>query len=93
MTKSSTAYEYSLLASLIWLLKLEISPEVVAKLWMTMRSDRALWQVINDALSSANEMSIPPSTRISRTISRAQLFDGSYDGRKMDEGGGRAQNQ
>jgi hypothetical protein len=55
---------------------------VLPKLWMTMENDRALWQLLNDALSSANEMSISLSMRISPTISRAQLFDGSYDGRK-----------
>jgi hypothetical protein len=58
-----------------------------------MKNDRALWQLLSDALSSANEMSISVSVRIRPTISRARLFDGSYDGRKVDEAGTRAQNQ
>ena len=61
--------------------------ERLVQVWMTMRNDRALWQLLNDALSSANERSISVSTRIRPTISRARFFDGSCDGRNSRRSG------
>lgn len=49
---------------------------------MAVKNDRPLWQLLDDALSSANEMSISLLMRISPAISIVRLFDGSYDGRK-----------
>jgi hypothetical protein len=60
---------------------------------VTMKNDRALWQLLNDALSSANERSISVSTRIRPRFQEPYFLTVAMTVGKADEAGTRAQNQ